>query len=38
MCISKQIQDCVQLDMNIIGIGIDSYPIGIGNIFEIIYI
>ena len=36
--ISKQIQNCTQLDMNIIGIGIGSYPIGIENIFEkIIY-
>ena len=36
--ISKQIQNCTSLDMNIIGIGIGSYPIGIENIFEkIIY-
>ena len=36
--IKKQIQNCSQLDMNIIGIGIGSYPIGIENIFEkIIY-
>ena len=36
--IKKQIQNCTQLDMNIIGIGIGSYPIGIENIFEkIIY-
>ena len=34
MCIRKQIQNCSQLDMNIIGIGIGSYPIGIENIFE----
>ena len=38
MYISKQIHDCVQIDINIIGIGIGSYPIGIENIFEkIIY-
>ena len=38
MHISKQIHDCVQIDINIIGIGIGSYPIGIENIFEkIIY-
>ena len=36
--IKKQIHNCSQLDMNIIGIGIGSYPIGIENIFEkIIY-
>ena len=36
--IRRQIQNCTQLDMNIIGIGIGSYPIGIENIFEkIIY-
>ena len=36
--IKRQIQNCTQLDMNIIGIGIGSYPIGIENIFEkIIY-
>ena len=36
--ISKQIHYCNQLDMNIIGIGIGPYPIGIENIFEkIIY-
>jgi len=36
--ISKQIHNCVQLDINTIGIGIGSYPIGIENIFEkIIY-
>ena len=38
MYISKQIHNCAQLDINIIGIGIGSYPIGIENIFEkIIY-
>ena len=36
--ISKLIQNCTQLDMNIVGIGIGPYPIGIENIFEkIIY-
>ena len=36
--IKKQIQNCTQMEMNIIGIGIGSYPIGIENIFEkIIY-
>ena len=36
--IKKQIHNIIQLDINIIGIGIGSYPIGIENIFEkIIY-
>ena len=34
MYIRRQIQYCTQLDMNIIGIGIGPYPIGIENIFE----
>ena len=36
--ISKQLHYCNQIDMNIIGVGIGPYPIGIENIFEkIIY-
>ena len=36
--IGQQVNNCIQTDINVIGIGIGSYPIGIENIFEkIIY-
>ena len=36
--ISQQAHNCMQLNMDVIGVGIGSYPIGIENIFEkIIY-